>query len=760
MKNNKEYVSYGKYMASYDVKTHTFTFIHEGEGATATLRLVGLYEGERLALDFEDYKDVKITRKLSNTSHELTLNFIDREGLPGAEVWVSVTSRGITFVVREIGHYEFRGQGHIRYGEGESAFAVNTKDDPTDAIRAAIGPAASRYDNAIYNGERDRAFAIDGTVGLTICYDWDEGCYGYSIKTKSEGIAERIKYRIIKDILGEKYGIDFAPLKKRGIYNKPPAGFMTWYALKFGASEEAVLRNTKFQREHLLDYGADTVWVDWEWCHRRYERERFDGVDAFNPDPEKYPSGLGYLAEKIKEAGFVPALWIGFTNDAALTDYEREHPEISLAHNDTWSGRYYYDITHPEYLDGFLPKAVGQVMSWGYKAIKFDTLPNCIQAHENFHANMHKPELTTYSAYRGMVKRVRELVGEDVYMLACSGSYDPVLLWGAGLFDSSRIGPDLFTWEKFVETFDRLAQFYPLHGVVIYNDPDNVVLREEYSTFEQAKTRLSVVSLLGLPLTFGDELSELPEERLDLLRRALPVQKVHPADFNNGLSDGKTRLISLNISRPYEGYLVAGVTNLTDAPRTREISLADTLRLADGEYLVWDYFEDKLLGVFTRSIILELSPYSTKVLAVRRKLSRPQLVTTNRHLTQGAAEIVDMSWSEDTLELAFTSRLVKDDPYKAVIHLPEGYFIDTCTVSKLEDSGTAEHNSDTLDVNAVANTDNIERTPDVLDLRGLIETDDASTLSAVTNLGIRLLTICFTPRLTGEYGFKLKFKLQ
>ena len=727
MENSRLYVTYGDYLVRYDKESRLFTFMNERFGAEATLLLDGLYEGERRALGFEDYADARVSRKLGNTAHELTLNFATGEGLLGAEVWVSVSRRGITFVVREIGHYEFRGEGHIRFGEGERVFAINTKDDTTDAIRAAIGPAAKRYDNAVYNGEVDRAFVIDGAAGLALGYDFSLGCYGYSVKTKSEGVAERIRYHVVRELLSEKYGIDFAPLKKRGGYDTPPAGWMTWYAVKFGASEEAVLRNTEFQREKLRDYGADTVWVDWEWCHRRYERERFDGVDNFNPDPEKYPRGLGYVAEKIKEAGFTPALWVGFTNDVSLTDYEREHPEISLAHNDTWSGRYYYDITHPEFLYGYLTKAVEQVKAWGYEAVKFDTLPNCIHAHENFHANMHEPDMTTYSAYRGMIKRMRELLGEDTYMLACSGSYDPVLLWSAGLFDASRIGPDLFTWEKFCETVGRLAEFYPLHGVVVYNDPDNVVLREEYSTYEQAKTRLAVVSLLGLPLTFGDELTALPEERLDLYRRALPVQKVHPADFNNGLSDGKTRLITLNVSKPYESYLVTGLVNLTDTERTRELSLSDSLRLYDGEYLVYDYFSDEYLGEYRSSIILTLKPYSTRVLAFRRKQDRPQLLSTNRHLTQGAAELLDMSWSEESLELNLTSRLVKDDLYKAVFYLPEGYALKSFGICEPADAPAADIAPESS---------------------GISKTDADG----------RLLTLGFTPLATGEYSFKLKFE--
>ena len=180
------------------------------------------------------------------------------------------------------------------------------------------------------------------------------------------------------------------------------------------------------------------------------------------------------MHEEIKKYGFVPALWMGFTNDPSMTEYEKEHPEISLAHTETWSGKYYYDVTHPEYLNGFLPKAVQQIKDWGYEAVKYDTLPNCIFAHERFHGNMQDPDMTTYEAFVGMIKKTRELLGEDYFMLACGG-YISSILWSAGIFDASRIGPDLFTWEKFVLTIGRLRKYYPLHNIALINEADAVI---------------------------------------------------------------------------------------------------------------------------------------------------------------------------------------------------------------------------------------------------------------------------------------------
>ncbi len=679
------YCTYKNYLAKYDDESYTLTLVHTPSKAQSELVIDGLYLDNEKFIEMNEYAKCTVGHVFDSETSErkMTMTFHPGEtekDLPTFQIFATVSSKQIRIQVYETQQYRIVLNGKIINGDADECFAINSKDTATEAIRCAIGPAVSLYDNAVYNKSTDRAYCIEGCRDLKLSYDWDEKQYKFRMSTMTEGVAEIILFKVKENILAEKYDINFVPLKKRGKYDAPPAGWMTWYAVKFDASEEKVLSNARFQAEHLKDFGADTVWVDWEWYHKKYEKERFDGVDCFNPDPQKYPNGLGYVAEEIKKCGFIPALWMGFTNDPSMTDYEKEHPEISLAHYETWSGKYYYDVTHPEYLNGFLPKAVQQIKDWGYEAVKYDTLPNCIFAHERFHANMQDPDMTTYEAFVGMIKKTRELLGEDFFMLACGG-YISSILWSAGVFDASRIGPDLFTWEKFVYTIGRLRKYYPLHNIALINDPDNVVLRDEYSDFNQAVSRLSIVSLLGLPLTFGDDLPLLPMERVDLLKRALPVLKVHPTDFNKAICDGNTQIICQKVALPFEEYLVAGVMNLTENELVRDVSFKETLRLDDGKYLVYDYFRDTYLGIIEDGIQLDLLPYETRVLSLRPLLNRPQITSTSRHMSQGAAELRNVEWKDNTLVV--TADLVKDDKYKLTVHIPNSYSFKSCNMGEV-----------------------------------------------------------------------------
>lgn len=128
--------------------------------------------------------------------------------------------------------------------------------------------------------------------------------------------------------------------------------------------------------------------------------------------------------------------------------------------------------------------------------------------------------------------------------------------------------------------------FYPLHNIQLYNDPDNVILREEFNTFEQAKSRAAFVSPLGLPMTFGDVFAELPEDRVNIIKRSLPVLDIHPMDLCNAAFDKRNLDLNFSIDKKYENWQVSGIFNMTDKESTRSVSLSEDLYLDRGEYLI------------------------------------------------------------------------------------------------------------------------------------------------------------------------------
>ena len=599
--------------------------------------------------------------KADNWSSKLTLRLAEGPTeMPEAWVSMYLTREGIAVEAGAENGYTPVFQGALSWGEDpeNSTFAVSL-ERPGFGLRAACGPAVSKWDDALL----DRA---DGSLlrlkNSRLAWSWEKGCYTFRAETS-------FHLQILPRYFEDRFQIPYKPLSKKQ-YPTPPAGWMTWYAVKFDACEEAVLENTRLQKELLGDYGADTVWVDWEWYHAGFRKDVKPGVHFFQPDPEKYPKGLDYVAKKIKEAGFIPALWIAPTHEPTETEFIKENPDVILYDGCMWCGRFIYDITSPKFLEEYLPKTIAQVPKWGYEALKWDVLPFTLIYTDRVHQKLYDPECSTYDAYRKVVQMARDIVGEDFYMLSCSGNNDRYVLTAGDVFDGARIGGDIFTWEEFKKSLvERVLRVYPYHNTLLYCDPDNLVLRPEFNDLHQARTRATIVSLLGMPATFGDDLRQLPEDRVELLRRSLPTLDVHPMDMREQMLEKDEIIVNLGINRPFENWNVAGVMNLSEEQLDITIDLAEDLGLESGEYLIHEYWTDTFYGVVTGSLTITVPAYGCAVLSVRKKTGKLQLVSTSRHISQGAAELLEVKLEDR--KLSGVSKVVKGDAYTVKAYDPD-----------------------------------------------------------------------------------------
>ena len=372
--------------------------------------------------------------------------------------------------------------------------------------------------------------------------------------------------------------------------------------------------------------------------------------------------------------GLVPALWIGFTIDSSKNEYLKENPEIILVDEPNWPGRYFLDFSHPKYLNEFLPKAIANVFKWGYDAVKLDVLPLSMMMHEEHHSKMYNPNLTTKEAFRGMVKKVRKELGDDCYMLSCSAINDRDVLWGADIFDSARVGADIFKWEEFLKQgVERTVRYYPLHNNVLYPDSDNVVMREEFNSINQAASRIYFVSMLGLPMTFGDEFDALDDARIDFIKECLPVLETHPMDIYKRKMPENVLKMNLAINKEWESYNVVNVFNMASEKNSTTVDLYDDLGLEKKDYIVYNYTDDKLETITDKEFPVNLDSCESKIFSIREKLDRPQIISTSRHISQGVAEISGVNWLDSTAELQIIAETIKNVPYTVTLYVPDGF---------------------------------------------------------------------------------------
>lgn len=676
------YVSWADNFVNFNPDKRSFVIgVKNNKKALSSFRITDILVDGKSVGDAKIFKNCTtdyLSWHRDGTHKDLTIKFSKgNELVKSLAVKFAVSFAGVDISVTSSADCTVIFEADIFFGNNKAEDILPMHiDGKTSIVNCASGPAASKKDNMLFNRQKDTALKFEGQAKPRIKFDWKKNKYTVKFSFEPKNAKKRkthISY--IENVVANHYNIEYSPMSKKRALTKPSVGWMTWYSVKFNACEEKVLKNAKWMSENLKEYGANCIWVDWEWCHRDFTGKRDDDVDFFTPDKEKYPHGLKYVSDKIKEMGLDPALWIGFTVESRMTDFLKENPEIILCDNPIWCGRYFLDFTNPKYIDELLPAALKCADNWGYDIIKYDTLPTSMTHHDRFHEKMYDPSLSTREAYRKMVKKTREVLGEKRYILSCSGTNgDSMVLWSAELFDSVRAGEDIFKWDDFMNAgVGRILRFYPLHNNMVHLDCDNVVMREEFNNIDQAASRIYFVSMLGLPVTIGDEFDALDDKRIELIKQCIPVLDVHTKNACTMKRPTGVLKTNLAVERAWESYNVVNVFNTEDKKAQCTVDLSNDLDLDEGEYLVYNYTDNTFVGICKESFDVKLKAAESKIFSVRKLKDTVQIVSTSRHISQGAVEIEDAYFDAKDNSFNITSELISNAPYTITLYVPDGF---------------------------------------------------------------------------------------
>ena len=692
------YLSSGKYEIVFDTNKMGITASYEGKVFLDCLRLIDTNQSGSFC-----FQDVRLNRVSLNEYQKYTrmleMTYTDTDN-PNRKtvmkIWVG--PEGIKTEYDSVKECCF--SGIIRWGENpeQNTFAVNLSQN-YEYIRAADGPASDLNDNALYDRMTDRVLSFGEKEQVSIRYDYDINAYTIISREKS------VEVSVISDYYKKQYGLKaFKPINKDKVIKGPNAGMMTYYAWLFDFHEEDVKEAVEVQKKELGQFGVNTFVVDIEWCRSNtWGSHDLDG-DHFAPDKKRYPSGMKAMADYIREHGFEPQLWWGINFENRENEEIASHPEIVYAvDDDSWCGKYCIDMTHPYVLEYYLPRFFRQVKEWGYRSIKWDLLCESIDEMELHHDKLYDPSMTSADIQRRLMEMAREAMGEDAYLLYCAAVDKEHISIGADLFDACRIGRDQWSWGNFhYQVLDKLCSHYPLHNVLMYNDPDSMIIAEKrvsaadtclfdskvridtVTTKDEAISRLTPTVLLGLVFNIGDDIRKLSSERMDMLKKSLPVADVHPKNIGYTKKQDVTPII-VQVSRKYANWTVLAVINTKEESATKRIHIEDDLGLKAGEYLVYDFWNRKAVGIFSDEIDICLDKHQTANYSVHRLLGIPQYISTTRHMLQGAVEINNTVWNEAERELTIEYNAIKDYPYEIMIYAPNDYSIQNIECVKVQE---------------------------------------------------------------------------
>lgn len=488
-----------------------------------------------------------------------------------------------------------------------------------------------------------------------------------------------------------------------------PTVYCTWYSQPYGGSsdEEHFAENVAFAKTNLAPFGFSVAQIDDHWQSGISTNGPKRGFLESAP-AGPYPHGMKATADDVKSLGLKPGLWFipfaGTYYDPIFTN----HPDWFTKHADgspyavKWGGTC-FDLTNPD-ARNYISNVVHRItQEWGYEYIKIDGLwtgtgtkieyVNSGYVDDNMgDAVFQDPTKSNIENYRSGLRLVRQAAGPNTFILGCNSPQNMRTYGGTfGLVDGMRIGPDnKATWSAMLRGPTFGSRNYFLNGRVWYNDPDPIYVRTNVP-LNEARALCSWVAISGAMNTSSEWYPGLSPERLDLLRRTMPAHgllSVRPVDiFENDppqvwlLTELTSPAIAGNIANVTRD--VIGLFNWSDDEKPFDYPLAKIGLDPNLEYVAFDYWQNKLLPPFRDNLKISVPAHSCCILAARAALDYPEVISTSRHITQGAVDALDERWDAATKTLSGRSQVVGGDAYELRIVAGNGAKISGVSASEL-----------------------------------------------------------------------------
>ena len=456
-------------------------------------------------------------------------------------------------------------------------------------------------------------------------------------------------------------------------------GWCSWFYTYEHVTEEEVIRNAEFAARVLKPFGLEVIQVD-------------EGFQRWHGDwegNEKFPRGMKWLADRIRGVGLKPGIWIAPYVISEPAEVFQKHPEWLLRHPDgrlkrvgpwpsedsDWAKnenpkRYCLDITCPgaaEWLAGLFDTVANR---WGYEMIKIDFVGWSLLSADRY----HDPAVSQAAAYRRGFEVMRRSAGPKCHLQDCGPG--PV---SVGLLDSMRIELDQNygfrreAWKQYFLTSagsaSAAAKRYYFHKRTWINDADHVCLTQ--LSLSQAQAVASLIALTGGNLISGDRLPDLDPMRLAILKKIFPSsgEAARPVDLFDA---DQHAVFAVNLRRAVGEWTVAGFFNGSGTESIERTVRLERLWLdREKTYIAYDFWKEQVHGLVRRELLVRVPPESVVLLALHEKRGIPQVISTDRHVLQGAMELENVQWDPETQTLEGISLGPIGTAHNVSVYIPE-----------------------------------------------------------------------------------------
>ncbi len=541
--------------------------------------------------------------------------------------------------------------------------ALDAQRQPTphgggDVLEIAVGRAASRRCNAVYTTQTFRGALIDGPCPTEL---QPIGGGGYACRlAPGEWLLRELD---VWPILG------WRPASAGSTYGHPESGQphivprewmqghrpFPWQT--FSPVQLPYISMTDpqdFAREQeQLDYLADNL-RDWGfYCYGEWPLSQHNPEYAPPAAVKAYLDGNRRTCDYAHAKGLKVLRW---TTDPDLDP--RAYPELhaqmkakgwlSLEPN---PGEWLLDYTNPD-VQRWIERVYADLAATGPDFYWID----------NNHPTrpIHEPKRFPPEAFREFYRAIQRgllSTGRNDILIR-SGASEWADYAAAGILDVYAPGPDIqndWTEQQLYAAQNMASLDYLCHFSLWRRGIDDFFPAGP-QTLDQTRAMGTLLGLTGICFTTTDiGFARLPPERLDLLRKLVPIAVTRPLDLYrfNGLPRWW-------VQHRYDGgraWAVAGVFNWGLRSEETACVKLDELGLDPAnEYLVYDFWSQQPVGCYRGAISLRVAPTTGRALAIYPVDAEPHVIATDRHVTMGATELANLRW--DARHLALSGEFV------------------------------------------------------------------------------------------------------
>ena len=458
-------------------------------------------------------------------------------------------------------------------------------------------------------------------------------------------------------------------------------GWCNWFYTLDHFSEDEIIRNTAFASKHFKQAGLEYIQIDegYQKWHGNWEGNA------------RFPHGMKWLATKIKSYGLKPGIWISpfvVSDTAAII---RQHPDWFLKNEDgslkrigPWPGentdwfknespkRYGLDITNPGAEKWFTDLIDTIVNNWGYEMIKIDFVAWTVFSAHHFYDRSCTPA----QVYTKAFKIMRKVAGDKCHLLDCGPGNITT-----GITNSMRIEYDQNygyredAWKQYFigpsSSAGAAGKRYYFHKKAWVNDADHICI--DMLSLTQSQAAASLIALSGGNTMSGDRLLILDASKLEILKKVFPStgENAKPVDLWD--SDTQTAF-AVTIKRNFGEWTVAGFFNPDLNEKVVKRFPVQRLWLDPSKtYLCYDFWKEQFLGEVLKDLRVDVDPGSVTLLSIHEKKDMPQLISTTRHVMQGAVEIEDIRFDTSNNVLSGVSVAPMGSSYSVIVYIPATY---------------------------------------------------------------------------------------